>query len=358
MLRFLGFPPSMAEFTSDSIPNSSPILWSIDMNESNTTLPIRLFIGSSPKNTIEEAIFRYTLKKYTQTPIEINVINGQAGTVTTLNTGEVKQVPMALIGRIKGATAFSMARWAIPAWCGYQGRAIYCDSDQLALSDLIDLWQTDLGESTLAAVPARAAKSAPYFLKHFLKPYLDTPETYYLASVMVIDCEKAAIWSLESLIERLDRHEFSLPDLMYMGSSFRDKLGLTIQSLPAEWNHLDYVDAQSKLVHFTDLTSQPWRFDHNPVSDLWESYYLEAIAQNFLSLETIATAHANGWINRRIKALATMNPAIRRPVNWIWRGWNAQTFLLNRWVSEQLGKVKRAPAKLTAQFNRMKGVPG
>ncbi|MBE9011410.1 hypothetical protein IQ250_14460, partial [Pseudanabaenaceae cyanobacterium LEGE 13415] len=38
--------------------------------------PIRIFIGSSPKNMIEEAVFCYTLLKQAQHPIEIYAIDG------------------------------------------------------------------------------------------------------------------------------------------------------------------------------------------------------------------------------------------------------------------------------------------
>ena len=317
--------------------------------------PIRLFIGSSPKNSIEEKVFRYTLQKHTNQPIEINVIDGAAGTVTTLGTGEVKTLPPHLISRIKGATAFSMARWAIPEWCGYQGRAIYCDSDQLVLSDLTGLWQTELDGATLAMVPTKQAKSSKHFFQNFLKRYVNTEETYYLASVMLIDCEKASVWSLESLVESIDRQKFSFGDLMYVSAAFRDYFNLTIAALPCEWNHLDYVDRTSKIVHFSDLTTQPWRFHHHPISSFWEKYYLEAASSSFLTEAEIVKARSENWITERTKALALMSSSTRWIVNPIWRTWGMISFFVSQFTAQQTRRVRSLPTKLSAGLNRLKG---
>jgi lipopolysaccharide biosynthesis glycosyltransferase len=322
---------------------------------SDSIQPIRLFIGSSPKNSIEEKVFRYTLQKYTNSPIEINVIDGTTGSVTTMGTGSVKTLPTHLVNRIKGATAFSMARWAIPEWCGYQGRAIYCDSDQLALADLSTLWTSDLQGATLAIVPAKQAKSSRHFFKDFLKDYVNTEETYYLTSVMLMDCEKAAVWSLKSLVDSLDCQNFSLGDLMYVSSAFRDHFNLTVANLPSEWNHLDYVDRSSKIVHFSDLTTQPWRFHHHSLSSFWEAYYLEAVQTGFLTEAEILKAGQEHWITERTKALALMNRNLRWVINPIWRTWGTIAFLIQQFIHTQTKRVRSLPRKLSAGFNRMKG---
>lgn len=317
--------------------------------------PIRLFIGSSSKNLIEEKVFRYTVQKYTNSPIEINVIDGMTGKVTTIGTGEVKTLPPHLTNRIKGATAFSMARWAIPEWCGYQGKAIYCDSDQLALADLSGLWNTEMNGATLAIVPTKQAKSSKHFFQNFLKRYVNTAEKYYLASVMLIDCEKASVWSLESLTESIDRQKFAFGDLMYVSSAFRDFFNLTVADLPCEWNHLDYVDRTSKIVHFSDLTTQPWRFHHHPINNFWEGFYLEAVRTGFLTEAEIAKARSEGWITERTKALAMMNGSARWIVNPVWRIWGTIAFFVNQFIAQQVRRVRSLPTKLSAGLSRLKG---
>lgn len=321
----------------------------------NVSQPIKIFIGSSPQNIIEEKVFRYTLQKYTTSPIEIYIINGKAGSVQNINTGEVKELPTHLIPRIKGATAFSLARWAIPQWCGYQGRAIYCDSDQIVLRDISELWNYDLCASPLAAVPVKKATCFKHYRDNFLKFYLNSDDDFYLASVMLFDCEKAS-WSFESLINLLDEGEFSLSDLMYLGKGFRNYLKSDIRELPNEWNHLDVANADSKIVHFTDLTSQPWLFHHNPVSSIWEKFFLESVDQAFLSREEIVEAYSSKWISRRIMALALMNDRFRQPIDSIWRNWNAFVFLFLRFCRHfiELNFWKRQGRKLKSLLSKFR----
>jgi hypothetical protein len=42
------------------------------------------------------------------------------------------------------ATPFSPLRWGIPAACNYEGKAIYCDSDQIFMADVAELWNQPL----------------------------------------------------------------------------------------------------------------------------------------------------------------------------------------------------------------------
>lgn len=307
---------------------------------------IRIFIGSSPKNLVEEAVFRYTLLKNTSTPLEIYVIDGSTGSAKNLNTGEVKELPSEIRDRIPGATAFSMARWAIPQWCHHQGRAIYCDSDQIAIADIAALWNYDLSESPIAAVPVKQAKCYKHYVEDSMRQFLQTEEVFYLASVLLLDCSKVQ-WSLNELVDLIDCSAFSLPNLMYLGEQFRTYYDISIQPLPSEWNHLDYRDANSKIVHFTDLTSQPWKFHHNPISDTWEQLFLAALDEKALTPAEIDTAYQNGWIINRIKLLAQMPKAIRRPINWIWRTGGAVMFKTNALINRQARQLKSGLFRLT-----------
>lgn len=303
--------------------------------------PIRIFIGSSLKNSVEEAVMRYTLQKYTRAPLDITVIDGITGSCKNLKTGEVKALPEGVPDRIPEATAFSYARWAIPEWCNYQGRALYFDSDQLAISDVSELWNYDLAGRTLAAVKIKEVKCHHYYVKHFLEPLIESPETLFLTSVMVIDCEKAP-WNLRQLLDLIDQKAFTPTSLMNLGEQFRQYFNCEVTLLPKEWNHLNLIQGDSKLVHFTDLTDQPWRFDHNDISDLWERFYLEAIDAGFVPQSTLDTAFARKGILPRIKALGEMPKFIRRPVNWVWRTWDGTTFKFNRWLVQQPNRIKFA----------------
>ncbi|NDJ18747.1 glycosyltransferase [Myxacorys almedinensis] len=314
--------------------------------QTNSVEPIRIFIGSSLKNSVEEAVMRYTLQKYTRAPLDIHVIDGITGVSKNLETGETKALPAGIAETIPEATAFSYARWAIPEWCDHQGRALYFDSDQLAIADIAELWNYDLAGGMLAAVQIKQVKCHQYYIDHFLEPLIQADEILHLSSVMVIDCEKIP-WNISQLVELMGQNAFSSTSLMNLGEQFRQYFNCQVTPLPREWNHLNCIARDSKLVHFTDLTDQPWRFDHNDISNLWERYYLEAIDANFIPQETLDIAFAKKGILPRIKALGEMPKPIRRPVNWVWRTWNGTTFELNRWLDHQRERLKFGWCRLT-----------
>lgn len=49
------------------------------------------------------------------------------------------------------ATPFSGFRWAVPAHCGFEGRAIYMDTDMIVLGDIADLWRTPIASPAVFA---------------------------------------------------------------------------------------------------------------------------------------------------------------------------------------------------------------
>lgn len=294
--------------------------------QNSTTQPVRIFIGSSCRNRVEEKVFVYSLLKHTHSPLEINIINGETGSVT-MHNGETKQLPAIVSDRLKGATAFSLARYAIPEWCNFEGRAIYCDSDQISIEDIANLWNYELADRAVAAVNVKAAESGKDYVNNFLQQLIASPEAYYLTSVMLLDCSKLQSWRIESIVQGLNQDQFSYPELMFLGKAFLQQAPTSIADLPSAWNHLDVLTPSSKIVHFTDLTSQPWLFHHNAVSPFWEKFYLEAIAQGFVPAKEIEEAYQRGVISKRIKDLPSMKGGFGQLRNYLWRTWAATTFL-------------------------------
>ena len=39
--------------------------------------------------------------------------------------------------------------------------------------------------------------------------------------------------------------------------------------IPIEWNSLEYYDKDTCLIHFTDMTTQPWVSTKNPLGNVW-----------------------------------------------------------------------------------------
>lgn len=125
-------------------------------------------------------------------------------------------------------TGFTNYRFAIPHFAGGRGRAIYCDEDQIFLTDPAQLFDLDLGGAGYLA--------------------LSDTET----SVMLLDCERMApIWSLQDA-RRRSKKAILQGTLKHAGIR---------GALDPDWNARDqeYVAGRSHLLHYSTLHTQPWR---------------------------------------------------------------------------------------------------
>ncbi len=165
-------------------------------------------------------------------------------------------------------TAFTNYRFAVPALCAYQGRAIYNDVDQVYLTDPAALFDLDMQDAGFLSINDR-----------------DT-------SVMLIDCARMAdIWT-DAAARRDKRSELES----------KARAGQRWGPLSPAWNARDqeYQPGASCLVHFTTLHTQPWRpfpeqfvyFD-NPTAQLWPDLEAEATAAGFMPVN--AQRPSQGW---------------------------------------------------------------
>lgn len=90
---------------------------------------IRLFVGCSAGEDLEsQMVLEYTARRSCSEPLEIVWMHqAREGFWSGWNTHE-------------WGTPFTGFRWGIPAFCGYEGRAIYMDSDFIVRADLAELW--------------------------------------------------------------------------------------------------------------------------------------------------------------------------------------------------------------------------
>lgn len=105
--------------------------------------PARIFIGCDPNDCDLEQmmVLEYSLRKHSSIPLQIHWMqlsrdpsspwHASPATAEGWNTS-------------RWATPFSGFRWAIPALCGFEGRAIYMDADMLVLHDIAALWNAPI----------------------------------------------------------------------------------------------------------------------------------------------------------------------------------------------------------------------
>lgn len=225
---------------------------------------VRLFIGSEPRQWVAAAVLRFSIERHCSPDFIIESMDYARGGLwggwqTGRTPGRPASVSVTEAGQSVWSTDFSNFRWAIPEACGFSGRAIYMDSDQLVLRDPRELWETPMSASVLS---------------------LNQKET----SVMLLDCTafrgipgwptvaemKTNGWGIETYRELLAR-----------AGAFG--------ALPSHWNCLDgrgYEASKTGLIHYTDMGTQPWRpypervayrtHPHPEVERLWFEYATRA----------------------------------------------------------------------------------
>lgn len=97
---------------------------------------IRIFVGcaANGEDLESQAVLDYTLHKHTSQPIVIEWMMQSRNPHSFWHGWNTAT----------WATPFSGFRWGVPAYCDYQGKAIYLDSDMIVMDDIAKLWNTPI----------------------------------------------------------------------------------------------------------------------------------------------------------------------------------------------------------------------
>ena len=166
---------------------------------------IRVFIATDGDiHQDAEKVVEYSIRKHASEEVDINFIRP---------------------GWKSGCTGFTVHRFLIPSLCNFEGYAIYLDVDMLLLSDIKELWEYQ-----------RPGK------------WMTTPKR---DDVSVIDC---------SAFKDLPTPEQMRNEPRVFNKNFiRNLIGNRhVEGIPLDWNTCDAVTETAKLIHYTDLNTQPW----------------------------------------------------------------------------------------------------
>jgi hypothetical protein len=184
---------------------------------------IRVFAGCAPDGHDAEscAVVEFTLRKHASLPIDL----------TWMIASRESRSPWFGWDMSRWATPFSGFRWAVPELCGFEGRAIYLDSDLIVMADIAELWNAEIEPGK--CVVARDARR-------------------FCVSLWDCAAAKPHLLALEAL-KRADGHQRQ--------SAYFRTHGELVQRFDGHWNYLDSQDtapiADAKILHYTDLSTQP-----------------------------------------------------------------------------------------------------
>lgn len=190
---------------------------------------IRVFVGcaANHEDAESQAVLEYSIRSKASQPVEIIWMKLSRNPSSFWYSD----------GRLgwqteKWATPFSGFRWAIPAYCKFEGRAIYTDSDVIFTADIAELWNQKFGPGK--AVMGKAKGS-------------------WRLCVSLWDCSTIVMPSLASI--KMANSHTSL-SAVFRNAPF-------LQEFEGNWNCLDgesyasLADPAIKAIHYTNMAQQP-----------------------------------------------------------------------------------------------------
>lgn len=253
---------------------------------------IKVFIGSGEASLIERKVLIYSIRKNTPSDVDIYVFNGTHDTLEKNDEAPVR-INMSLRAKYKNFTEFSNYRFLIPQLCGFEGRAIFIDSDTIALGDLGELFFQDMkGADVLAKGDA----------------YNKMGSDRWALSVMLMNCATCR-FDLEKYLDEVEAGKYTTTDYHQLSPEFLKHHPFKVGKLDGKWNDFDHFDANTKVIHYTNLCTQPWKEAGHPYGSLWFQYFQEARAKGFVTDEDINKTILRGYVRKDLAA--PTNSAIR-----------------------------------------------
>jgi len=231
--------------------------------------PIRVYVGATEAQMLPVKVLEYSIRKHASMSVEVFPLH-RSGIAIPLPR-DPKQQPR---------TPFSFQRFLIPALTEYRGRAIYLDSDMQVFKDIRALWTLPLKGADLLTVsePESSGRRSQF-------------------SVMVLNCETLD-WDIREIVRRLDEGQLRYEELVYQMSIVEN---IRADINPA-WNALEQFSArETALLHFTDMTTQPWVSQENPLGYLWTGDLIEAIDAGAVSIDLVKEEVAKGHVRPSLR---------------------------------------------------------
>jgi lipopolysaccharide biosynthesis glycosyltransferase len=208
---------------------------------------IRVFVGVDRSQMLAVPVLAHSIKRHTTAKVEV---------IPMLDL----PVPVPQDPRNGQRTGFSLSRFCIPKLCGYKGKAIYMDADMLVMRDIRELWNIPFDGAKI--IIQQEVKHTEKTLQKVGAPKARKRQS----AVMLLDCASLD-WDVESIVQGMDDERYDYDQLM-------SELAILDESeikygVPFEWNSLEHWDSETRLIHYTDIATQPWSSCGNKNAWLW-----------------------------------------------------------------------------------------
>ena len=275
------------------------------------TQTIDIYVGADRSQLLAVAVLEHSIRRHTSRAVQVSPL-------IDLDLPEPRDI------RQGSRTNFSFARFAIPELAGYGGKGLYLDADMLVFRDIGELWDIPFEGASVViqqeipehAVTHRKAGAPAQRVKQ--------------CSVMLIDCARAR-WDVHQIVAGLDGR-YTYEELMY-------QLCILPESeirygVPFAWNSLEHFDEATRLIHYTDMDTQPWVSPHNRHGRLWLEEVRLMLEAGALTGSELRTEIELGYFRPSLLAELEEMPH--------GRGWNAQAAERYAAIDQRAGFVRHA----------------
>ena len=210
---------------------------------------IKVFVGSQHEQVIPAKVLKNSIRKHTRNPVEFTLLHENNIEYKTPNDP-----------RKRPRTPFSFQRFLIPSLT--EGKAFYLDSDMQVFGDMAELLEIDFGDYDVLSCGG-------------MDKYSHWKGSEY--AFLLIDCDKVS-WDIHSIIDMLDTNKLTYEELM-----FDFKIATVGSIIDPNWNSLDtYEEGVTKLLHYTDMNKQPWRYKGHPFEYIWKAGLMDSLESGVL----------------------------------------------------------------------------
>ena len=248
--------------------------------------PLKVYVGVQERELIAARVLAFSINEHASQPVQV------------VHLHPVKRLPVD--ARNRQRTPFSFSRFLIPELNGYEGRALYVDSDMQVFDDITTLW----------SIPFDGAKVLCTDQKFIPPQWRGNPDFHpgRQMSVMMLDCGSLA-WNIDEIIDGLDSGQMTYEDLMFKMTLVPDDQ--VRDGLPEGWNHLEhFVPGETKLLHYTAVPTQPWKTADNPNVRIWEDAFIRACEAGYIDAELVEKQIEAGHVRPSLRSLV---PPVQEP---------------------------------------------
>ncbi len=234
---------------------------------------IRVYVGTDRSQQLAVPVLEYSIKRHTNAKVEV---------IPMMDL----PVPEPQDPRNGQRTGFSFSRFCIPKLAGYKGKAIYMDADMLVFNDIRELWNIPFDGAKV--VIQQEVKFENVTTQKVGAPKKRKKQ----CAVMLLDCERLD-WDIQNIVAGMDAGEYDYEQLMY-DLCILDETEIKY-GVPFEWNSLEHWDSETRLIHYTDVYTQPWTECGNKFGYLWFDEVRRMLSEGKLDEKTIQHEVDSGY---------------------------------------------------------------